>query len=115
MGREGGQLRRKEAARTGGAGEVRVDDLVGVGVELDEHLEDELACGDRVARRAVVLGEVVHEVRVLDLLLEHVRLVQEAASERASTCGGDVLVSCTRGRQSVSRSERVGKEQEHTG
>ena len=72
-----------EAARTGGAGEVRVDDLVGVGVELDEKLEDELACGDRVARRSVVLGEVVDEVRVLDLLLEHVRLVQEAASQRA--------------------------------
>ena len=86
MGWDGkGRRAAEEATRTGGAGEVRVDDLVGVGVELDEHLEDELTCGDRVARRPVVLGEVVHEVRVLDLLLEHVRLVQEAASQRAST------------------------------
>lgn len=69
--------------RTGGASEVRVDDLIGVGIELDEHLENKLARCDRITRRTVVLGEVVHQVRVLDLLLENVRLVEEAASQRA--------------------------------
>lgn len=34
-----------------GAREVRVDDLVAVGVQVHEHLEDELPCGLRVPLR----------------------------------------------------------------
>lgn len=40
-----------DVLRVGGAGEVRVDDLVAVGVQVHKHLQDELA-----ARLGVPLG-----------------------------------------------------------
>lgn len=43
---------RTQPERTGRTSEMGVDDLVGVGVEVDEHLEYEFSRGDRVSGRA---------------------------------------------------------------
>lgn len=47
-----------------GAGEVRVDDLVAVRVQVHKHLQDELA-----ARLGVSLGTYVRDIHILQALL----------------------------------------------
>lgn len=38
--------------RTGRASEVRINDFVGVRIQVDEHFQDKLPSGYRVSRRA---------------------------------------------------------------
>lgn len=61
----------------GGAGEVRVDDLVAVRVQVDKHLQDELPGRLSIPLWTVILREVVYQMRVHDLLLQQVLLVEE--------------------------------------
>lgn len=48
-----------DVLRISGAGEMGVDDLVGVRVQIDEHLQYEFACSYGISWRAVILGKIV--------------------------------------------------------
>ena len=61
----------------GSTSKVGVDDFFGVWIKLDEHPENELARGRRVAIVAGILGEICPQVTRLNLLLQKVFLVQK--------------------------------------
>ena len=67
----------RAAKHTRSAGEVRVDDLIWIGIEFDEHLENEFSARNLVAWRALVFREIIDQMRVLNLLFEHICLIEE--------------------------------------
>ena len=69
--------RKEENESTGGTCKVRIDDFLRVWIEFNEHFENEFAATDGVTARAVILGEIVDQVRMHYLLFEKVLLVQE--------------------------------------
>lgn len=72
-----GREDKADVLRVGGTCEMGVDDLVTVWVQVHKHLQDELAACLGISLRTIKLGEVVHKVRVHDLLFEQVFLVEE--------------------------------------
>lgn len=66
-----------DVLRVGGACEMGVDDLVTVWVQVHKHLQDELSTCLGIPLGTIKLWEVINQVRIHDLLLQQVLLVEE--------------------------------------